>query len=265
VSARVWLVLLLVVAALFCSAGAAEAQFQPRGAPRPTADAPPADGAEDADQAAKKVEDPEKAKRKLKSSKWLALVFWAFAFMVVGGSIFVLTRRNLIAAVMGMVGTFFAIAAVYAMLFAHFLAVIQVLVYAGAIMVLFVFVIMILNKSEDQPWSRQAWPGKALAIAAAAYLLFRMGSVLWSAHPPDPERGKPPADLVIRQVAGDETPKMAPFGSTKAVGKTLFQDYLFPFEAISLVLLVAVVGALAVARPHHEKHDGGAGTTEPHA
>jgi NADH-ubiquinone/plastoquinone oxidoreductase subunit 6 len=96
-------------------------------------------------------------------------------------------------------------------------------------------------------------------VAAAGYLLLRMGSVLWSAHAVDPARGKPAVEqLVVRQTAVDENPQLARFGSTRAVGKTLFQDYLFPFEAISLVLLVAVVGALAVARPHHEKHDGDA-------
>ncbi len=204
----------------------------------------------------------EQQKKKFRASKWMALVFWAFALTVLVGALFVITRRNLIAAVMGMVGTFMAIAVVYAMLYAHFLAVIQVLVYAGAIMVLFVFVVMILNKPEDQPWSRQAWPGKVMAVLAGAYLLFRLGSVLWGVEAASPEQSKPPAEVVVRQAAGEQEARTADFGSTRAVGKTLFQDYLFPFEAISLVLLVAVVGALAVARPHHEKHDGTGGEVQ---
>ena len=68
------------------------------------------------------------------------LLFWLFSAGTLGGALFVITRRNMIAAVMGMVGTFFALAGLYLMLYASFLAVIQVLVYAGAIMVLFVFV-----------------------------------------------------------------------------------------------------------------------------
>ncbi|MBA2538026.1 MAG: NADH-quinone oxidoreductase subunit J, partial [Deltaproteobacteria bacterium] len=81
----------------------------------------------------------------------MALLFWGFAAATIGGALFVVTRRNLIAAVMGMVGSFLGISAVYMMLYAHFLSVVQMLVYAGAIMVLFVFVIMILNRPEDEP------------------------------------------------------------------------------------------------------------------
>jgi NADH-quinone oxidoreductase subunit J len=180
-----------------------------------------------------------------KTSKLMALVFWLFALMCIGGSVFVITRRNLIAAVMGMVGTFFAIAAVYAMLYAHFLAAIQVLVYAGAIMVLFVFVIMILNRPEDEPWSKQGVWGKAVAVIASAYLLFRLADVLWAV---DAE--------VVGQGPGKFVDK-TDFGSTAAVGKVLFQDYIFPFEAVSIVLLVAVVGAIAVARPHEKRETGG--------
>ncbi len=176
-----------------------------------------------------------------KTSKAMALIFWMFALMCIGGSVFVVTRRNLIAAVMGMVGTFFAIAAIYAMLYAHFLAAIQVLVYAGAIMVLFVFVIMILNRPVDEPWSKHGIWGKGIAVLASLYLLYRLADVLWAV---DAEVvGKGPGEFV------DKTD----FGSTAAVGKVLFQDYIFPFEAVSIVLLVAVVGAIAVARPHEKR------------
>jgi NADH-quinone oxidoreductase subunit J len=176
----------------------------------------------------------------LKNSKAQALLFWMFALMTAGGALFVITRRNLVVAVIGMVGMFFAIAALYAMLFAHFMAVIQVLVYAGAIMVLFVFVIMILNRSEDEPWALHGLLGKGLAGVALAYLLFRLGQVLWTV------RERVPAaipSLGDRVDPGD-------WGSTHAMAEVLFKEYLFPFEAVSLVLLVAVVGAIAVARPN---------------
>jgi NADH-quinone oxidoreductase subunit J len=171
------------------------------------------------------------------NSKGVALAFWVFAIASVAGSIFVITRRNMVTAVMGMVGTFFAIAALYAMLYAHFLAAIQVLVYAGAIMVLFVFVIMILNRPEEEPWALQGVAGKGLAGAALLYLVYRLASVLWTVK--DQPHG----------AAEPITPGGFEFGSTKAVGKVLFTDYLFPFEAISIVLLIAVVGAIAIARP----------------
>src|SRR5690606_26167479 len=82
------------------------------------------------------------------NSRMAALFFWFFAACTIGGGLFVITRRNPVTAVMGMVGTFVAIAGLYLMLYASFLAAIQVLVYAGAIMVLFVFVVMILNRPE---------------------------------------------------------------------------------------------------------------------
>ena len=177
-----------------------------------------------------------------------AILFWLFAIMCVGGSIFVITRRNLISAVMGMVGTFFAIAAIYTMLYAHFLAAIQVLVYAGAIMVLFVFVIMILNKPEDEPWRPVGVVGKGVSVALIAYLVGRLIQVLWR-FSPDPASVRAPEQIPIP--VGAEV-KMIEFGSTMAVGHSLFTHYLFPFEAVSLVLLIAIVGAIAVARPHEK-------------
>jgi NADH-quinone oxidoreductase subunit J len=179
------------------------------------------------------------------NSKGVAILFWLFAAGCIGGSIFVITRRNLIAAVMGMVGTFFAIAAVYAMLNAHFLAIIQILVYAGAIMVLFVFVVMILNRPEEEPWGMVGLPGKALAGVAMLYLLYRLVSVLWSVQPAPGHAMLPGPDV-----------HGAPWGTTAAVGSVLFTDYLFPFEAISILLLIAVVGAIAIAHPLHKEDDG---------
>ena len=171
------------------------------------------------------------------ASKSGAVVFWIFALALVAGSVFVITRRNLVTAVMGLVGTFFTLAALYAILYASFLAAIQVLVYAGAIMVLFVFVIMILNKPEAEPWSTTGVPGKVITVGVLAYLLLRLVQVLWAVAAPDSAMAAP---------AGD-------FGSTRAIGDVLFKSYLFPFEAVSLVLLIAVVGAIAVARPHHRR------------
>jgi len=169
----------------------------------------------------------------------VAIMFWGFAALAVAGSLFVITRKNLISAVMGMVGTFFAIAALYMMLYASFLAIIQMLVYAGAIMVLFVFVIMILNKPEDEPYGAPGRFGKVLAGLAIAYLLFRIGSVLIHVEPPSTAMLEKPA----------VTANGYTWGSTAAVGWNLFTEYLFPFEAVSILLLMAVVGAIAVARP----------------
>jgi NADH-quinone oxidoreductase subunit J len=179
------------------------------------------------------------------TSKPMALAFWLFALITVGGAIFVITRKNLIAAVMGMVGSFFGVAATYMMLYASFLAVVQMLVYAGAIMVLFVFVIMILNKPEDEPWGGVGLFGKGIAGLGMAYLAFRLVSLVWNVVPLKTSVNAPAA---VKVMVGKESAEYA-WGTTRAVGNTLFNNYLFPFEAVSILLLVAVVGAIAVARP----------------
>ncbi|MFH0901403.1 MAG: NADH-quinone oxidoreductase subunit J [Pseudomonadota bacterium] len=163
------------------------------------------------------------------------VLFWLFALIAVGGALGMITRRNVVAAVMCLVATIVALAGLYVLLLAQFLAVIQVIVYAGAIMVLFVFVIMMLNKEDDAPWALRGLLIKVLAGGGLAYLMARVGSVVWDAGF-SPERAWNPGQA--------ET-----FGSIGQVGQALFTDYLFPFEAVSLVLLVAVVGALVLANP----------------
>lgn len=194
-----------------------------------------------------------------KNSKAVAFLFWLFAFATLGGAIFVITRRNMVSAVMGMVATFFAIAGLFLMLYASFLAVMQVLVYAGAIMVLFVFVIMILNRPEAEPWAVQGLLGKALAGLGLLYLFKRMASVLWQVkdtHGLIVEKEQINVDVVLNKASPEVAngtaeliTKTYEFGTVEGVGYTLFTKYLFPFEAVSIVLLVAVVGAIAIARP----------------
>jgi uncharacterized MnhB-related membrane protein len=93
-------------------------------------------------------------------------VFWVLAAMTVFFAGFTITRRNPVTAVMSLVGTFFCLAGIYATLSAHFLAILQVLVYAGAIMVLFIFVVMILNREEVSPISCDRGRRHRLALAS---------------------------------------------------------------------------------------------------
>ena len=174
----------------------------------------------------------------------LALLFWAFAAATIGGALFVITRRNLIAAVMGMVGSFLGISAVYMMLYAQFLSVVQMLVYAGAIMVLFVFVIMVLNRPEDEPVAPSGRAGQAIGGLAIVYLVGRLIMMLINVRAPDGSVAAPAAVQLDATTTAD-------WGTVKAVGWDLFGDGLFPFEAISILLLVAVVGAIAIAKPLH--------------
>ncbi|HET9623775.1 MAG TPA: NADH-quinone oxidoreductase subunit J [Kofleriaceae bacterium] len=180
------------------------------------------------------------------SGKGMAILFWLFAAASVGGALFVVSRKNLIAAVMGMVGSFLGIAAIYMMLYAQFLAVIQMLVYAGAIMVLFVFVVMILNRPEDEPVAPAGRVGQVIGGIAILYLVGRLVVMLMQVQVPDAK---------VALAAPLATAQGHAWGSVGAVGTDLFGPGLFPFEAISILLLIAVVGAIAIARPLHVEDD----------
>jgi NADH-quinone oxidoreductase subunit J len=163
------------------------------------------------------------------------IVFGLLAAAVIGGAIFTMTRRNPVTAVMSLVGTFFALAATYASLSAHFLAVIQILVYAGAIMVLFIFVVMILNREEVAPVALRGLGLRSLGVASGIYLVIIF------------------ARIVRVGVSSDLPVPSETFGTVASIGDLLFRDFLYPFEAISLLLLVAVVGGVVVSRSHKKE------------
>ena len=163
------------------------------------------------------------------------IIFYLLAAFVTFFAIFTITRRNPVTAVMSLVATFFGLAAIYASLSAHFLAVLQVLVYAGAIMVLFIFVVMILNREEVAPLALR--PMRLLGVAAAVYLLVVF------------------VNVVAIGVPTERVPEVAPeaFGTVASIGDILFRQFLYPFEAISLLLLVAIVGGVVVSRSHQKE------------
>jgi NADH-quinone oxidoreductase subunit J len=162
-------------------------------------------------------------------------LFSILAAWVVGFALLTITRRNPVTAVMSLVATFFGLAAIYASLSAHFLAVLQVLVYAGAIMVLFIFVVMILNREEVAPLALR--PMRLLGVVGSAYLLWVF------------------VDVVRVNSQTNEIPKVLPdtYGTVASIGEILFTKFLYPFEAISLLLLVAIVGGVVVSRSHQKE------------
>jgi NADH-quinone oxidoreductase subunit J len=164
-----------------------------------------------------------------------SILFYVLAAWVTGFALLTITRRNPVTAVMSLVATFFGLAAIYASLSAHFLAVLQVLVYAGAIMVLFIFVVMILNREEVAPLALR--PMRLLGVAAAAYLLAVF------------------ANVVGIGVETTTTPPVVSetYGTVASIGSILFKEFLYPFEAISLLLLVAIVGGVVVSRSHQKE------------
>ncbi|HXU60069.1 MAG TPA: NADH-quinone oxidoreductase subunit J [Polyangia bacterium] len=162
------------------------------------------------------------------------VVFWILAAFITFFAIFTITRRNPVTAVMSLVATFFGLAGLYATMSAHFLAVLQVLVYAGAIMVLFIFVVMILNREEVAPLALR--PLRVLGVLAAVYLFVKFVDVVAFDLPP-----------------GVPSPASDTFGTVAAVGDMLFRDFLYPFEAISVLLLVSIVGGVVISRSHQKE------------
>jgi NADH-quinone oxidoreductase subunit J len=173
-------------------------------------------------------------------------LFVVLSLGIVGMSIFCMTRKNPVTAVMSLVATFFGLAALYATLSAHFLAILQVLVYAGAIMVLFIFVVMILNREENTRVSLRGLLTRLVGVGAGLYLLVTFVRVVI------PEGGE-----------GALTPGAVPdsFGTVASVGDVLFRQFMFPFEAISLLLLVAIVGGVVVSRSARKESDANIAAT----
>ena len=160
-----------------------------------------------------------------------AILFYVLSAVAVGAGVQVIASRNPIHSAIGLVTSFLAIAGLYVLLHAEFVAAVQVLVYAGGIMVLFLFVIMLVNL-RDRPPLRPRLRG---AFAAAAGLL-AIGAMLVAAG-----RGR-----LLGTAAGG--PGAAATGNLEAVGTALFTEALLPFEIASVLLLVAMVGAIVLAR-----------------
>ncbi|MDY7226893.1 NADH-quinone oxidoreductase subunit J [Hyalangium rubrum] len=160
------------------------------------------------------------------------VLFGAFAFLTLLSAALVIFAKSPVSAAMALVSTFFFLAGIYVLLWAHTVAALQVLVYAGAIMVLFLFVIMLLNLGEEAPGPRLTL-GRIAGGAAATGLLV----VLSMAIAKVPNRV-----TTLSESAAHE------FGTMKTIGTAIFTQWLLPFEAVSLLLLVAMVGAVVVAK-----------------
>jgi len=172
------------------------------------------------------------------------VVFVILAASTIAGALMTITRRNPVTAVMSLVATFFALAGIYATLNAHFVAILQILVYAGAIMVLFIFVVMILNRDEVQLFSFKGILTRIAGVVAVGYISYVGASVVWD------QRGlQTPLGLLLRS---GTTPPPEGYGTVAGVGSSLFREFVFPFEAISVLLLVAIVGGLIVSRSAHQ-------------
>ena len=158
----------------------------------------------------------------------LGLLFFLFAGMAIGCGLAVVAQRNPLYSAISLVGVFISLACLYVTLAAPFIAAVQVIVYAGAIMVLVVFVIMLLNVEQEERGRNRLKFLVPTAIALAAVLIAEVTFILFSVNNPPP---------VVSNI-----------GLTSSIGTQLFTRYLLPFEITSILLLMAIVGAMTLAR-----------------
>jgi len=170
------------------------------------------------------------------------LVFYAFAAVTVLGSLFVIMQRNPIYSVLALIGAFFGLSGLYVLLDAPFVAIVQIIIYAGAIMVLFLFTVMLLNvpREDAAEWDRthvlyRPWPRRVGALLAVL-LIAQLGWAL----------SRTPG---IRDGVGQQTAGISDVGE---LGRVLFTDYMFAFEVTSILILASMVGAVILARRQSE-------------
>jgi NADH-quinone oxidoreductase subunit J len=178
------------------------------------------------------------------------VVFWAFGGAAVVSALLCVTRRNPIMAALWLVSAMFALAGIFVLLGAQFIAAIQVIVYAGAVMVIFLFVIMLLNIGDSVGTVRRRWLAIPAVLLAAVLLVQtidlgrydrqRLANEFSSMPSPDPALVFPEGAVMDRAVAER--------GVVGAVATPLFEGYLVPFEVTSILLLLAVVGSVVLAK-----------------
>lgn len=159
-----------------------------------------------------------------------AILFFLFAGLAVVGALNLVLQRHPIHSALSLILVMVALAVLYLLLGAEFIAAIQIIVYAGAIMVLFVLVIMLLNAGEEEHtnWSRMA---RYFGLPVAVALLLELGWLLYRSWP---------GDTLV------QSDRM--IGRTAAVGQLLFRDFVLPFELTSILILVAILGAVVLAK-----------------
>ncbi len=161
------------------------------------------------------------------------ILFFLIAASAVGSALMMITRRNPVKSVLFLIINFFCLSMLYLFLHAQFIAIIQILVYAGAIMVLFLFVIMLLNLGDEslltEKKSFRKWAGIAAAIVVFVELIVGLGLV-W---------GNGQSQLSDQATA---------MGTVEFIGRSLYSNYFFPFEITSLLLIAAMVGVIVLAK-----------------
>jgi NADH-quinone oxidoreductase subunit J len=162
------------------------------------------------------------------------VVFYVFAALALAGGLLVISFKNPVSSALSLVLTLFSTAVLFILLLADFVAVIQILVYAGAIMILFLFTVMFLNlKPEALKFESKHLHFKVSALLAVLLLVGYFASRGF-------KKGVASSNIASSNMDG--------FGTVEGVGKTLFTDHLLPFELTSILIIVAIIGVVVIAK-----------------
>lgn len=164
----------------------------------------------------------------------LQILFWILTVMAIGCALGVVLSRNPVNSVIFLILTFFAISGHYLMLNAQFLAIVNIIVYAGAIMVLFLFVIMLMNLNSDTE-PQKSWLVQLAGVVSGGTLFLVIIAAISRAK----ILGEVPADI-------------SSIGLIKVLGKVLFKDFVLPFEISSVLFLSAMIGAIVIGKKDTE-------------
>ncbi len=159
------------------------------------------------------------------------ILFWVLSVITLGSALMVITSKNVIHSILFLIITFFSISGHYVLLNAQFLAIVNIIVYAGAIMVLFLFVVMLMNLNADSEPQRNKYLLYGGTIAGASLLLVLVAAL------------KTSNDMVQL--------KNGNIGLIHNLGKALFTNYVFPFEISSVLFLSAMIGAVIISKREH--------------
>jgi NADH-quinone oxidoreductase subunit J len=172
--------------------------------------------------------------------------FYLFGIIAVASALAFVTRKSPVSAALWLVNTMFSLAALYVLLDAHFIGAVQVLVYAGAIMVVFLFVIMLLNLGDASDLSDARGMGWKLAAGLVGLAL--LAQVFALTRVQVPEALALPANAIAEQVVAT--------GAIAPIAGPLFNEYLLAFEVTSVLLLAAVIGAVVLGKRKERAHAG---------
>jgi NADH-quinone oxidoreductase subunit J len=162
----------------------------------------------------------------------IEVLFWFLSILALGSAALVVASKSPVHSILYLILTFFAISGHYILLNAQFIAIVNIIVYAGAIMVLFLFVVMLMNLNADsEPAQKNRWVLYIGGIAGGSLLLVIVAALKQSS-----------VTTQMVQMNGGNA------GLIKNLGKTLFTDYVFPFEISSVLFLSAMIGAVVISK-----------------